>query len=313
MDILLIKCLYEQVGERGIQLSGGQKQRIALARAIIRKPRILLLDEATSALDYESERVVQEAIDKEVVGRTTMVIAHRLSTIKDVDIIAVIKDGQVVETGPHYELVQNPNGFYNSLVHLQRMENKKVQEECNSTALSSTTNAEFYKYSRSCNLSNGDQSSHANCSLLNQPPHRVDELEEPKIATPSFWRLLDLNKPEWKQATMGCLSSILFGAVQPVYSFAMGAMLSVYFLKDHHEIKKQTRIYALWFLGLSIFSLMVNISQHFNFAYMGEYLTKRVRERILSKILTFEVGWFDKDENSSGIVCSRIAKDANMV
>lgn len=133
------------------------------------------------------------------------------------------------------------------------------------------------------------------------------------LASPSFKRLLALNWPEWKQAGLGCVSAAMFGAVQPLYAFAMGSMISVYFLTDHAEIKEKTAIYALCFLGLAAFSLLVNISQHYCFAYMGECLTKRVRERMLSKILTFEVGWFDQDENSTGAVCSRLAKDANVV
>jgi len=106
------------VGERGIQLSGGQKQRIAIARAIIKNPKVLLLDEATSALDVESERVVQEALDNVVIGRTTVVVAHRLSTIRGADIITVLKNGTVVEKGSHGDLMQIKDGIYASLVEL---------------------------------------------------------------------------------------------------------------------------------------------------------------------------------------------------
>lgn len=107
------------VGERGVKLSGGQRQRIAIARAILRDPTILLLDEATSSLDAESEKLVQEALQKLMKGRTSIIIAHRLSTIRDVDCIYVLEKGKIVEQGTHSELSAIQNGVYNSLARLQ--------------------------------------------------------------------------------------------------------------------------------------------------------------------------------------------------
>ncbi|CAN6271739.1 unnamed protein product [Urochloa humidicola] len=108
-------------GERGVQLSGGQKQRIAIARAILKNPAILLLDEATSALDSQSEMVVQEALDRVLVGRTSVVVAHRLSTIQNCDLITVLEKGIVVECGTHASLMaKGPAGAYFGLVSLQQ-------------------------------------------------------------------------------------------------------------------------------------------------------------------------------------------------
>jgi ATP-binding cassette subfamily B (MDR/TAP) protein 1 len=105
------------VGERGIQLSGGQKQQVAIARAMVKNPKKVLLDEATNALDAESEKVVQDALDRVMVERTTIIVAHRLSTIKGADLIAVVKNGVIAEKGKH-EALLHKGGDYASLVAL---------------------------------------------------------------------------------------------------------------------------------------------------------------------------------------------------
>ena len=109
------------IGDAGGKLSGGQKQRLSIARAVLKNPPIMILDEATSALDTESERLVQDALEKMMQNRTSIVIAHRLSTIQNADVIVVMQKGQIIEQGSHKELIDN-NGHYKKLVEMQSFE-----------------------------------------------------------------------------------------------------------------------------------------------------------------------------------------------
>jgi ATP-binding cassette subfamily B (MDR/TAP) protein 1 len=291
-------------------MSGGQKQRIAIARAIIKSPKILLLDEATSALDTNSEHVVKEALELASMGRTTIVVAHRLSTIRNADMIVVMQSGEVKELGSHHELIGNENGIYSSLVRLQQTRDSVDMPE----EVGKTESADILRQSSSQSIGKGFTAASRSSSTCSMGDAKaVGNTENPKLPVPSFRRLLMLNAPEMKQALMGIFSAIVSGSIQPVFAYAMGSVISIYFSTNHQEIKKETRTYALVSVGLAVLTFLISIGQHYNFAAMGEYLTKRIREQMLSKFLTFEVGWFDRDENSSGSICSQLTNDANIV
>ncbi|XP_044464804.1 putative ABC transporter B family member 8 isoform X2 [Mangifera indica] len=293
-----------KVGERGALLSGGQKQRIAIARAIIKNPVILLLDEATSALDSESEKLVQNALDQASMGRTTLVVAHKLSTVRNADLIAVVGNGCIVEIGSHNELINRANGHYAKMAKMQR------QFSCDDQELNPETH-----YSSVARSSGGRLStSKSSPAVFASPLPVIDSPPKPEFhPPPSFCRLLSLNAPEWKQGLAGSLSAIAFGSVQPIYALTIGGMISAFFAKTHQEMQARIRTYSLIFSSLTLISLVLNLVQHYNFAYMGERLTKRIRIRMLEKILTFEAAWFDEEQNSSGALCSRLSNEASMV
>ncbi|KAJ8444470.1 hypothetical protein Cgig2_024034 [Carnegiea gigantea] len=293
-----------KIGERAALLSGGQKQRIAIARAIIKNPTILLLDEATSALDSESETLVQNALDQACLGRTTLVVSHKLSTVKNADMIAVVNGGQIVEIGSHKDLINKTNGHYAKLAKMQK------QFSCNDMDYTYEPTA-----TSSVSRSAGKLSTTRSSPAVFASPLPNFEIPQRRTSSPHppFSSLLYLNSPEWKQGLMGSLSAIAFGAVQPIYALTIGGMISAFFLTNHEDMQSRIRTYALIFSSLSLFSMILNISQHFNFAYMGEHLTKRVRLKMLKKIFSFEAAWFDEDENSSGSLCSRLSNEATIV
>ncbi|GMY29719.1 ABC transporter B family member 2-like [Fagus crenata] len=288
-----------QVGERGIQLSGGQKQRIAISRAIVKNPSILLLDEATSALDAESEKSVQEALDRVMVGRTTVVVAHRLSTIRNADVIAVVQGGNIVETGNHEELISNPNSAYASLIQLQEAGSRQPQPPSISYSreLSRTTTS-FGGSFRSDKESIGRIG--------------ADGVETVTSKHVSNRRLYSMIGPDWIYGVCGTICAFIAGAQMPLFALGVSqALVSFYMDWDttRHEVKK----ISLLFCGAAVITVIVHAIEHLCFGIMGERLTLRVRENMFSAILKNEIGWFDDTNNTSSMLSSRLESDATLL
>jgi len=228
------------------------------------------------------------------------VVAHKLSTVRRADQIAVVDCGAIVEIGTHDDLIGNKNSHYSRLVRLQRIASSMDQEPV----------PELYRSSSAV------RSSASRLSLTKASPALFIPNDEPPIIShpaPSFFRLLSMNSPEWKQAVTGSLSAVIFGSIQPIYAFTIGGVIAAFYLQDHIEMQAIINRYALIFSSLSLVSILTNLSQHYNFAYMGEHLTRRIRLQVLDKILTFEPAWFDEEQNSSGALCSRLSHEASLV
>uniref|UniRef100_H2ZR91 Bile salt export pump n=1 Tax=Ciona savignyi TaxID=51511 RepID=H2ZR91_CIOSA len=314
------------VGEGGAQMSGGQKQRIAIARAIVRDPKIMLLDEATSALDTESEAVVQAALEKASQGRTTLVIAHRLSTIRNSDKIIGFHDGRSMEEGSHEQLLKVENGIYQNLVHMQSYsaEDDDAEEEEEEE------------------------------DIPDVPFGRVISLNKPELfyiigefCFRKFifgkWNIFEISKKEemplldfsiflliccflWYGSEraligsgrktvklIGCIAAAVNGGIQPCFAILFSEILGVFALTDPVEQTNRVTLYSLLFVAIGVAAFIANILQASSFAKSGEELTSRLRAMGFKAMLRQEIGYFDDHFNSTGALTTRLATDASKV
>ncbi|CAG9561787.1 unnamed protein product [Danaus chrysippus] len=282
------------VGERGASISGGQKQRIAIARALVRNPKILLLDEATSALDTTSEAKVQKALDKAQKGRTTIIVAHRLSTIRNVDKIYVFKKGDVVESGSHDELMAKKGYFYD-MVMLQRSPNHSNEKDMNN------------KFERSVSILSEKEEEE-------QVETRIQNVEEASTNEEvSFMRVLKLNSPEWKSISVASICAILSGFAMPLMAIVMGDFMGILSDTDKDYVLSEVKKLVLIFMGIGIYSGVTNFLVVFMYGIAGEHLTCRLRKLLFQHLLQQEIGFFDDKNNSTGALCARISGDAASV
>ncbi|KAG7532464.1 ABC transporter-like [Arabidopsis thaliana x Arabidopsis arenosa] len=317
--------LETMVGEHGTQLSGGQKQRIAIARAILKNPKILLLDEATSALDAESERIVQDALVKLMLSRTTVVVAHRLTTIRTADMIAVVQQGKIIEKGTHDEMIKDPEGTYSQLVRLQEG-SKKEEAEPEKCEMSSEI-----ERSDSQNGIHRRNSSSSRHSLTLTSPFglpgviSLDQREEFHESIPStenqmakkskkvsLKRLAHLNKPEISVLLVGSLAAVIHGIVLPVQGLLLSHTIRIFF-EPFNQLKNDSHFWALIFLSLGLTNLIVIPFQNYFFAIAGGKLIKRIRSLSFDKVLHQDISWFDDTTNSSGAIGARLSTDASIV
>ncbi|KAL6706257.1 hypothetical protein ACN47E_005992 [Coniothyrium glycines] len=298
------------VGERGSHFSGGQRQRIAIARAIVRQPKILIFDEATSALDVNSERIVQNALDRVARNRTTIVIAHRLSTIKHADHIVVVAQGEVIQQGDHKTLLSDEQGAYWKLINAQQLSMERVDP---SKSRASTVRLVQTYGKGSVNMEHKSSVEGSSYETLAATATTVaDKVGKSAIVGQNnFFYSLGLLLREQKHSHCAYavifVSAITAATSSPLQAYLFSRLIASF--ADLDRLKSSTSfLCSMLFVvalgvGLSYFVLGW-VSNNISFQTVAIY-----RKEYFRNIITKRISFFDRSENAVGLLTTRLATD----
>ncbi|KAL7518514.1 hypothetical protein ACHAWX_003334 [Stephanocyclus meneghinianus] len=311
---------YDSVYEgTSVQLSGGQMQRIAIARALLRNPRILILDEATSALDQMSEQHVQAALKniRQKKKITTITIAHRLTTIIDSDAIAVINNGSIAELGDHETLFQDENGIYRSLCEYQGITKSIGSEQKSSPQESSLDDGDFGISYPSGNVDTSLSRAESG-SIPNKAVEPEDDTSGPgeyEVAVPTaristVWGYLG---GDVLYALMGIIGSGGVGALSPCESILTAQIVTNFYVVPTDDLLEVNLQYIYKFLYFALASLIANLMVGIGLSRSGCNLGKKLRNMAFSAMLERSLGWFDDTQNTTGDLTTILSADVEAV
>ncbi|VDM54231.1 unnamed protein product [Angiostrongylus costaricensis] len=312
------------IGEGAVQLSGGQKQRIAIARALIRKPKILLLDEATSALDNESEKAVQAALDKAKENRTTLCIAHRLSTIRNAGKIIVFDKGRIIEQGIEILNITKSiqvNGIYLGMVNAQQI--AKGEEDTTlddvdplhlqrgftrpASVVDIQTHSELKRESTRIRQSMISTSTQETAWELESA--REEMMDEGGMEASSL-DILTYARPELPMAFVAMIFTVLRGLTWPIFSIIYGKLFLLLSNPDPTMLARGNVTNSVFFMLLAIGSGITTFCSGSLFGITGEKMAMRLRMDVFKNIMRQDASYFDDSKHNTGNLTARLATDA---